>query len=243
MRWRQEVFTKYMASLHERLFSNLPIDQIIRDSHADHQKRRFMMMYILQSNEVFSQYQNQKEELGLSHLYDVVVSALIYARNHGRARKPISDIILNFGISEDMASDKISPFEIKEFLKEFNLFVLYYIKQILNRDEIMKLIEMYGQIKDELEVTKMILFGSKVRFQSQKYSDLDILILTKGKVTKEKRERLSDVAAEVNIQFGVSFDTKIYNMEQWESGEGINPKFKENIDREGVEWSIFSSQL
>lgn len=243
MRWRQEVFTKYIESLHERLFSNSPIDQIIRDSHANHQKRRFMMMYILQSNEVFSQYQNQKEELGLNHLYDVVVSALIYGREHGQARRLISDIILNLGISREMVRDDVSSFEIKEFYKEFNLFVLYYIKQIINRDEIMGLIEMYGQIKEELEVTKMILFGSKVRFQSQKYSDLDILILTKGKVTKEKRERLSDVAAEVNIQFGVSFDTKIYNMEQWESGEGINPKFKENIEREGVEWSIFNTQL
>jgi predicted nucleotidyltransferase len=234
------VFKDYITALQDRLFPDETIDQIIEDINDDHQKRRFFMMYILQSKEVFQQYNSLKEELGLSHHFRVVVTSLFHGEKHGRAKQIITKIIQDLEISKDMVTDLVTLYEIKEFLKEFQLFVLYFMKRILNRDEITALIELYGGIKDELEVAKIILYGSKVRFEGQKYSDLDILILTNAKVTKEKREFLSEVSAQVGIKYGVGFDCKIYNVEQWESGEGINPFFKENVDKDGVEWELFT---
>lgn len=239
MVWNR-VFKDYITALQDRLFPDETIDQIIEDIHDDHQKRRFFMIYILQSKEVFLQYNSLKEELELGHLFCVVVTSLFHGEKHGRAKQIITKIIQDLNVSKDMVTDSVTIYEIKEFWKEFQLFVLYFMKRILSQDEITALIELYGEIKDDLEVAKIILFGSKVRFEGQKYSDLDILILTNVEVTKEKRDRLSDVSAHVGIEHGVGFDCKIYNIEHWESGKNINPSFKENVDWEGVEWELFT---
>lgn len=105
----------------------------------------------------------------------------------------------------------------------------------LTEEEKLAIEKLYNSIKDELQITKMILFGSKARGMSDEYSDIDLLIITNKEKTRKDRKRLSELSAEVNIDFGVALSCLYFDEQQWQTGEGINPFLKENIEKEGVE--------
>ncbi|WP_018130142.1 nucleotidyltransferase family protein [Effusibacillus pohliae] len=94
---------------------------------------------------------------------------------------------------------------------------------------------LYEKIKDELQVAKIILFGSKARGEAGPYSDVDLLVLTYKERSKEDREKLSDIAADINIDYGVALSCLYYNIDDWQAGDSINPFLKDNVEREGVE--------
>jgi uncharacterized protein len=93
---------------------------------------------------------------------------------------------------------------------------------------------LYAEIKDKLDVSRFILFGSKARNEAKEYSDVDILVLTRKKKEKQDRWLLSDIAADINIDYGVALECLYYSESDWEAGDEINPLLKENVDREGV---------
>ena len=95
--------------------------------------------------------------------------------------------------------------------------------------------QLYNQVKNEFDVEKIILFGSKARGDDEKYSDIDLLILTKKEKTNSDRTKLSDIAAEINIDLGVALSCLYYNIYDWEQGEEINPFLKQNIEKEGID--------
>ncbi|WP_134703760.1 nucleotidyltransferase domain-containing protein [Ammoniphilus sp. YIM 78166] len=94
---------------------------------------------------------------------------------------------------------------------------------------------LYQKIKDELKVKKIILFGSKARGTDEKYSDIDLLVLTEKPKTINDRAKLSDISADISIDYGVTLSCLYFNDKDWESGEHVNPLLKLNVEREGVE--------
>lgn len=95
--------------------------------------------------------------------------------------------------------------------------------------------ELYAKIKDELQIAKIILFGSKARGEADPYSDVDLLVLTNKEKIKEDREKLSDISADINIDYGVALSCMYYNINEWQAGDNINPSLKKNVEREGIE--------
>ncbi len=93
---------------------------------------------------------------------------------------------------------------------------------------------LYSEIKDKLDVSRVILFGSKARNEAKEYSDVDLLVLTRRKKSKRDRWLLSDIAADINIDYGVALECLYYNESDWDTGDEINPLLKENVEREGV---------
>ena len=93
---------------------------------------------------------------------------------------------------------------------------------------------LYTRIKDEFLIDKIILFGSKARGDAEKYSDVDLLVLTNTTKTRNDRERLSDIAADINIDYGVALSCLYFNLSEWELGDGVNPFLKDNIEKEGI---------
>ncbi len=92
----------------------------------------------------------------------------------------------------------------------------------------------YLAIKDEFKVNKLLLFGSKTRGDAEKYSDIDLLVLTDKERNLKDRYRISDISADINIDYGVAISCLYYNVNDWELGEAINPLLKQNIEREGI---------
>lgn len=91
------------------------------------------------------------------------------------------------------------------------------------------------QIKDNLGVKKLILFGSRARGEADEYSDIDLLVLTENPRNFSDRDKLADVSSEINVDYGVSISCLYYNAQEWETGDTINPLLKENVNREGIE--------
>jgi predicted nucleotidyltransferase len=105
----------------------------------------------------------------------------------------------------------------------------------LTTDENRAVQELYIKIREELSVSKIILFGSKARGEAEEYSDVDLLVLTKKAKTKEDREKLSDISADINVDYGVAMSCLYYNELDWERGHNINPLLKANIEKDGIE--------
>lgn len=94
---------------------------------------------------------------------------------------------------------------------------------------------LYTSIKDNFKVKKLILFGSRARGDAEEYSDIDLLILIEDPRTFSSRNKLADLSAEINVDYGVAISCLFYNDKDWEKGEIINPLLKQNIEREGIE--------
>jgi predicted nucleotidyltransferase len=108
----------------------------------------------------------------------------------------------------------------------------------INENEQKAIEKLFKQIKDALNVKKLILFGSRTRGEAEEYSDIDILVLTENPRNFADRDKLSDASAEINVDFGVTISCLYYNEMEWETGDTINPLLRDNINREGVELVI-----
>lgn len=94
---------------------------------------------------------------------------------------------------------------------------------------------LYSRIKGKFKVKKIILFGSKARGDYEEYSDIDLLVLTEKPRTFDERWELSDISADISIDYGIALSCLYYNINDWETSDNINPLLKENIKREGIE--------
>jgi uncharacterized protein len=95
--------------------------------------------------------------------------------------------------------------------------------------------KLYFRIKNEFKVTKILLFGSRARGNAEFYSDIDLLILTEKTRNIKDRYKLSDIAADINIDYGVAISCLYMNERDWDMEKDINPLLKQNIQKEGIE--------
>lgn len=97
---------------------------------------------------------------------------------------------------------------------------------------------LYRSIKEPLNVEKLVLFGSHARGDAEEYSDIDLLVLTGNSKTFSDRNKLADLSAGINVEYGVTLSCLYYNSNDWNSGEIINPLLKQNVEREGIEFVL-----
>jgi len=64
-------------------------------------------------------------------------------------------------------------------------------------------------------IREVIIFGSKVRGNSRKYSDIDILIVLDA-LSWDIKKSISELASLENIKYGVLISTIRYDVETWE---------------------------
>ncbi|AEI45625.1 nucleotidyltransferase family protein [Paenibacillus mucilaginosus] len=105
----------------------------------------------------------------------------------------------------------------------------------LNDNERTAVRDLLQRIKVEFGVKRLLFFGSRVRGEADQYSDIDLLVLTEKTRTIQDRYCLSDISAEISIDYGVTLNCLYFNEDDWKSGESVNPQLKANIEREGIE--------
>jgi uncharacterized protein len=81
----------------------------------------------------------------------------------------------------------------------------------------------------------MLLFGSRARGTAEIYSDIDLLVLTEKERTVKDRYKLSDIAADIHVDYGVAMSCLYINEKDWDTEKDINPLLKQNIQKEGIE--------
>lgn len=113
-----------------------------------------------------------------------------------------------------------------QFLKEKTKFL-----NIKESNAIYKL--KYELLKSFPEV-EMILFGSKVRGDFVDFSDIDVLILVDKEVGHELKDKIVEIAYDIELEFNIVFGLIIENKKSWRSSKySVMPLFQ-NIEREGV---------
>lgn len=79
----------------------------------------------------------------------------------------------------------------------------------------------------------IVLFGSKVNGESDRYSDIDVLIILSC-LTWEIKKTISELAAEENLKHNVLISTIRYDFETWENPAVKASPFGESVRKEGV---------
>lgn len=87
----------------------------------------------------------------------------------------------------------------------------------------------------ESRVKKIILYGSYARGDYNKQSDVDIMILTdlSFKEIEDYRDKISDIAYDIELDTGIILSPIIKNIEKYNSRVSFVPFYK-NVEREGV---------
>ncbi len=92
----------------------------------------------------------------------------------------------------------------------------------------LKLQKMFG------EDMELRVFGSAVRGDYRKHSDIDVLVLIPGRVDNALEEKVFDAAYDIELKHGVIFGIIVYAREFWGSELAASMPLYQNIEREGV---------
>jgi predicted nucleotidyltransferase len=89
-------------------------------------------------------------------------------------------------------------------------------------------------VTSQFEVERVILFGSVVRGEADKESDIDLLIVTKRPLNRWERHQITDVVCEINLEHGTNFSTLVVDSDAWDHGPISLLSIHEEIQQEGV---------
>ena len=97
--------------------------------------------------------------------------------------------------------------------------------------------EFIKQVKELLGIRlkKIILYGSYARGDYNKKSDVDIMILTdlSFEEIEDYRDKISDIAYDIELNTGIILSPVIKNIEKYNSRINFVPFYK-NVEKEGV---------
>jgi len=104
----------------------------------------------------------------------------------------------------------------------------------LSRDEREAIEEATRILKERFPVRDVILFGSKVRGESSKDSDIDLLLLTTQPIHWKERHAIVDALFEVEMRYDVVINIVVNTVHDWHEGMCTVLPIHEEINREGV---------
>lgn len=82
------------------------------------------------------------------------------------------------------------------------------------------------------DIITIRLFGSKVRGDFEKDSDIDIFILVKKKT--EIRDKISDIAADYFFRYNIPLTPVVYSLFEYKKNKELGSFFFEQVEKEGV---------
>ncbi len=94
--------------------------------------------------------------------------------------------------------------------------------------------ELKIKIMEQFDVEQLILFGSTVRGDFDKESDIDLLIITKREYSRSERHEITDLVFEINLEYGTNISTTVVDIRSWSSGLFSILPIKQEIKEDGV---------
>ena len=77
----------------------------------------------------------------------------------------------------------------------------------------------------------LILFGSYARHEEGEYSDMDLLLLVKGKLTREEKRKVNEIVSRYSLEYDITMTCLDYPVEIFEK---FNTPFLLNVKEEGI---------
>lgn len=109
------------------------------------------------------------------------------------------------------------------------------IKKInLRENEKNALRELKERILERFPNAEIILYGSKARGDSDKESDIDLLILVESLVNTKLEEEIFHISYQIELKYELVFGEIVENKDFWNTPLANAMPLHWNIDREGV---------
>ncbi|MFO8060701.1 MAG: nucleotidyltransferase domain-containing protein [Bacillota bacterium] len=80
----------------------------------------------------------------------------------------------------------------------------------------------------------IVVFGSRVRGDSDFESDLDVLVVLSVPRSHRVRAEVSDVVFEINLDLGTNISALVVGSTEWFDGRLLRSPIKKNVDKEGI---------
>ncbi|MFW6238217.1 MAG: nucleotidyltransferase domain-containing protein [Halanaerobiales bacterium] len=96
------------------------------------------------------------------------------------------------------------------------------------------LTELKNKIKKKYEIEEILIFGSVARNEADQESDLDVLVLTKDKLSHEQKHVIYGITTEINLEYGTNISILLIQKSSWENGLYSILAIKEEVERDGV---------
>jgi len=116
---------------------------------------------------------------------------------------------------------KFCELEIKD-LNNFN-----FLLSIIIREFTRQLIEI-------IEIKKLIIFGSTVREQFRKYSDIDVAIITKNKLKTKEELSITEIIDNLEQRFKREIQPHYFTVDEFETKRKRDNALVEEIVRDGI---------
>ncbi len=104
----------------------------------------------------------------------------------------------------------------------------------------MNILKIADELKENLkekikgEPNKIIVYGSFVRNEENKNSDLDILIIFNSDVDWEIRNKVFEICSDLNLKYDIWIDVSYLSLSEMNTIKGKQP-FVQNALQEGIE--------
>ena len=94
--------------------------------------------------------------------------------------------------------------------------------------------ELKYRLTHEFDIESLALYGSAARGEANEESDLDLLILTKHPLTRVARHKITDLAFEINLQYGTNLSAVVVDRDSWERGAFSVLPFRKEVLKDSV---------
>jgi|WetSurMetagenome_2_1015567.scaffolds.fasta_scaffold1315142_1 uncharacterized protein len=89
-------------------------------------------------------------------------------------------------------------------------------------------------LAEKVQLSEVILFGSRARGDAKPDSDMDVLVFLDEPVSKQSREIVSDYAWELGFEAGIVVVPVVVSREKWEHGPDQASLLAKAVREEGV---------
>ena len=89
-------------------------------------------------------------------------------------------------------------------------------------------------LRQRFPVERVVLFGSKARGDDDDESDIDLLVLTRRRLSWQERGEITDALFDLQLELDVVISTLVVPSEEWEHGLYQVLPIRYEIEREGV---------
>ena len=83
------------------------------------------------------------------------------------------------------------------------------------------------------EIIEIVLFGSKVRGDFNRESDIDIFVLVREK-NQNIRDQVGDITADYIFDYDIPLSPVLYDLDEYNQNKKLKSFFFENVEKEGV---------
>lgn len=128
MNYNEQAYLEYIDELRYHLFGGKTLEEIFIDIADNHRKKRFAAMYLLRDPETFHAYYERRDELGLSDLFNEIISTLFYHKEKLLIKRKF---ISRLNVNMDMITSPVPESELKVLTKDLQSFVWHATKAIL----------------------------------------------------------------------------------------------------------------